>query len=38
MNLNGNLYHIFMELIGNLSNEQITKLIESLQEYVDNDN
>ena len=31
------LYDIFMELVGNLSNEEIEKLAKDLLEYVEND-
>ena len=31
------LYDIFMDLIGKLSNEEIKTLIDSLEEYVEND-
>lgn len=34
---NDRLYNTFMEIIGNFSNEEIEKLINSLQEYIDND-
>lgn len=31
------LYDVFMELVSNLSNKEIEKLIKNLQEYVEND-
>lgn len=34
---NDRLYNKFMEIIGSFSNEEIEKLIKSLQEYIDND-
>lgn len=31
------LYDIFMELVGNLSNEELLELSKALKEYVEND-
>lgn len=31
------LYEIFMELVGNLTNEELLELSKSLKEYVEND-
>ena len=34
---NEKLYNIFMDLIGRLSNDEIKRLIDNLQEYINND-
>lgn len=37
MNREDAIYNKFMEIISYFSNEEIEKLIKSLQEYIDND-